>query len=246
MPAPESVAVEYLQHTGNTNPAAPVAELGVKPDLGMQLTTVTTPYVKIAALASVSMEALQEFEAFLQWVPRELQRAVIDCETNEVVNGSGTAPHMRGLLNTSGTLTRAIGSDTPVDCVRKAINDLRVGASFVTANLILMNPTTWQDLTLQKSTQGQYLLNPSDPNALGTLTTIFGCNVITNTYIAPGTAIVCDSNFIYAWTRRGLTVDMNAHGMRGQRGNRRNAQRVGLDRNPARINVCHIKNSAIR
>jgi hypothetical protein len=48
--------VEYLQHTGN-NPAAPVAELGVKPDLGLQLTTVTTHYTKIAALASVKAPA---------------------------------------------------------------------------------------------------------------------------------------------------------------------------------------------
>jgi hypothetical protein len=34
MPAPESIGVEYIQHTGNTNPAAAVAELGTKPDLG--------------------------------------------------------------------------------------------------------------------------------------------------------------------------------------------------------------------
>jgi hypothetical protein len=43
--APEARAVEYLQHTGNTNPAAAVAELGVNPDLGVELTTVTTPFV---------------------------------------------------------------------------------------------------------------------------------------------------------------------------------------------------------
>jgi hypothetical protein len=74
--APEARAVEYVQHTGNTNPAAAVAELGTKPDLGMELTTVTTPFVKIAALASVSTEALQDFSAFMQWVPLELQPGI--------------------------------------------------------------------------------------------------------------------------------------------------------------------------
>ncbi len=121
MTAPPARAVEYIQHTGNTNPAAVVAELGVKPDLGMQLTTVTTPFVKIAALASVSMEALQDFAAFTTWVPHEIQRALIEAETNWVINGSGT-----GLLNVSGVLTRSMGTDTPIDALRKAINDVRI------------------------------------------------------------------------------------------------------------------------
>ena len=56
--APEARAVEWLQHTGNTNPAAAVAELTQKPDLGMQLTTQTTPFTKIAALASFSTESI--------------------------------------------------------------------------------------------------------------------------------------------------------------------------------------------
>jgi hypothetical protein len=214
--APEATSVEYIQHTSNTNPASAVAELGTKPDLGMVLTTVTTPYVKIAALASVSMEALQDFGAFMQWVPQELQRAVIDAETNEVVNGSGSSPHMRGILNTGGSvLTRTIGADTPIDCIRKAINDIRVGSSFAKADLILTHPTTWADLTLQKSTTGQYLLNPDDPAALGDLNSIFGCKVITNAYVPAGTAIVADSQWSYAWTRHGLTIDINQYGSDG-------------------------------
>jgi hypothetical protein len=212
MPAPEARAVEYLQHTANTNPAAAVAELGVKPDLGLQLTSVSTSYIKIAALASISMEALDDFSAFMSWVPSELMNAIIDAETNQVVNGSGSGANMLGLLNTSGTLTRAIGSDTPIDCVRKAINDIRIGSSFAQASLALMHPTTWADLTLQKATTGQYLLDPENPARLGDLHNIFGCRVVTNTYIAPGTAVVCDPNWIYAWTRRGLTIDLNSHG----------------------------------
>ena len=210
--SPESRAIEYVQHTGNANPAAPVAELGTKPDIGLELTTVTTAFTKIAALASISMEALDDFSAFMSFVPAELMRAIVDAETNQVLNGTGSSPQMLGLLNTSGTLTRAIGSDTPIDCLRKAINDLRVGSSFVKANLVLTHPTTWSDLTLQKSTTGQYLLNPGDPNALGDLDNVFGCRVITNTSCPAGTAVVLDTQWVYAWTRRGLTIDVNAHG----------------------------------
>jgi hypothetical protein len=83
--APEARAVEYIQHTGNANPAAAVAELGTKPDLGLELTTVTTPFVKIAAIASASTEVLQDEKSFMKWIPAELQRALIDAETSQTV-----------------------------------------------------------------------------------------------------------------------------------------------------------------
>lgn len=75
----------FLQHSGNTNPAAAVGEGQPKPDLGMQLTEQTVKPVKIAALSSVSMEALQDYESFQNWIPLELTRALINAETAEVV-----------------------------------------------------------------------------------------------------------------------------------------------------------------
>jgi capsid protein len=105
----DSRSIEYLVHTGNTNPAAVVGELGTKPDLGMQLDTKTAVPVKIAALASVSMEALQDFCYFASWVPQALTRAVISTETQQLVLGTGTGglyPGMTGFIQTSQVLTR--------------------------------------------------------------------------------------------------------------------------------------------
>lgn len=76
-----------------------------------------------------------------------------------------------------------------------------------------MHPTTWADLQLQKSTTGLYLLDPTDPNAIGDLDNIFGVKVITNTYIPAGTAIVTDtSKSALAWTRHGLSLGINSWG----------------------------------
>ncbi len=213
--APEARAVEYMQHVSNTNPAAAVAELGVKPDLGPVFTTVTTPFVKIAALLSISMEATSDEKYFMEWLPRELQRAVTDAETDEVVNGSGSSPHMLGILNASGTLTRAQGSDTVIDAIRKSINDIRVGSSFTEANLILVNPGDWADIQLQKSTGGLYLLNPTDPNSIGNMTELFGCTIVQNTYVPSGTIVVLDKNWVYAWTRQSMFIDINQYGSDG-------------------------------
>jgi HK97 family phage major capsid protein len=211
--APSANSVAYLQHTGNANAAAPVAELGTKPDLGMAWTEKTVSFTKIAALASFSMEALQDFDHFLQIVPQELYAAVIDAETAQVATGNGTAPNMTGLINTSGVLTRAVGSDTNVDALRKAANDIRVGSSFGRANLVAMNPVTWAAVSLAKATTGAYLLNPNDPNAIGDLDNIFGIHVLTNTAIPAGKAIVADTTkAVISWTRMGLTLDINQYG----------------------------------
>ena len=210
MPGP---SVSYVQHTSNTNPAAAVAELGTKPDIGMQLTVKNVTPTKIAALASVSMEALDDYADFSRFVPAELTRALLDCETDQILNGNGVAPSMSGILATSGLLTRALGSDTKLDAIRKAINDIRIGSAFGVADLIVLHPTTWAALQLEKSSQGVYLLNPSDPNALGDLDNVFGVKVVATTKIAAGTALVLDaSQAVVAWTRMGLRTDVNYYG----------------------------------
>ena len=210
MPGP---SVSYVQHTGNTNAAAAVAELGTKPELGMNLTVRNVTPTKIAALATVSMEALQDFADFSRLVPVELARALTDSETDQILNGNGTAPNMTGILATSGLLTRAIGSDTRLDAIRKGINDIRVGSSFGVADLIVLHPSTWAQLQLEKSSQGVYLLNPNDPNAIGDIDNVFGVKVVTTTKLAVGTALIFDtSQAVVAWTRYGLTTDVNYYG----------------------------------
>lgn len=211
--APEASSVAWLQHIGNANPAAAVAELTAKPDLGMQLTEQSTKFTKIAALASFSTESIQDFSYFMQFVPAEMFRAARDARTNEVLNGSGSSPHMLGLLNTENTLTRAIGSDTPVDCLRKSFNDLRIGSAFAHADLVVLHPTTWAEIQLQKADNGLYLLNPIDPNSIGSLNDIFGVKVVTNTYCPAGTALVMDtSKAVLAWTRQSWSMEINQYG----------------------------------
>jgi HK97 family phage major capsid protein len=208
----ESQSVSYLQHTGNTNPAAPVAELTQKPDLGMQVESQTTTFTLIAALATFSRQLLDDFQDFYSFVPTEMYRAVIDAETNQLVNGSGTAPSMEGILATSGLLTRALGTDTVINALVKACNDLRVGSSYATADLIAMHPSTWTKVKTQTDTQGRYLLN-INASDVGAIDNVFGVPVLTNTKIPIGTGIVFDTTIaIKAWTRMALEMMTNPYG----------------------------------
>jgi HK97 family phage major capsid protein len=200
-----------MQHTGNTNPAAAVGEGQPKPDLGIQLTEQVVKPTKIAALASVSMEALQDYDSFAQWIPLELSRALVNQETAQIAAGSGTAPNMLGILNTSGILTRAMGTDTPIDALQLAFNDLRVGPAFATADLVALHPTRWNAVRRLKTTFDSYILSP-DPST-GQVESIFGVPIVVNTFIPAGTGLVFDtSQAVPAYTRRVLTMGVNQFG----------------------------------
>jgi HK97 family phage major capsid protein len=207
--APIGPGVEWVAHTGNANPASQVGELAVKPDLGLQLAVHTASWAKIAATATISMEIASDFDVFMKFVPNELFRAIVDAETNYFVN-NGTA----GLLNASGVLTRSVGSDTNIDAIAKAANDIRVGSAFGLADLVAMHPTTWDAVRLSKSTTGQYLLDPNDPASIGDINHVFNMRVVTNTYIPLGTAIVMDAKkAVIRWVRMGYTLETNSYGV---------------------------------
>jgi HK97 family phage major capsid protein len=154
----------------------------------MQLAEQIVVPKKIAALASVSMEALMDYQSFADWIPLELTRALINAETAQIVSGDGTGANMLGILNTSGLSTRAQGSDTPIDAIQKAFNDLRTGAAFGTADLVALHPTTWNAIRRQKTTFNSYILSP-DPSS-GQVESLFGVTVIVNTFIPAGTASI--------------------------------------------------------
>ncbi|OBH84387.1 hypothetical protein A5680_09660 [Mycobacterium sp. E2989] len=216
----DAPSIEYLVHTGNTNPAAVVAELDPKPDIGMQLDTATAVPVKIAALASVSMEALQDFSYFSSWVPQALTRAVINTETQQLVLGTGSGglyPGMTGFIQTAGVQTRSYngGEDTTgLDTLIRACNDIRVESTvYGEANLIATHPTTWDKLKRSKTTTDAFVLAPTDPTSIGALDNLFGVPVIVNTMIPEGTAVVLDTQLAARYfVRQALTLDLNPYG----------------------------------
>jgi Phage capsid family len=206
--APEASSVEYIRHTSNAGSAGVTAELAAKPALNMTLTTVTTSFTKIAALQTFSEEAISDFSTFMTFVPAALMSAVIDAETNWIVNTE--------LAGVSGVLTRSVGADSPLTAVRKAFNDIRTGAAFGKADLVLMHPSTLTNLQTQTTTGGLYVLAPNDPSSIADVDELWGAKVITNTYVPAGTAYVFDTaKSCLAWTRWGLRIDMNATGSDG-------------------------------
>lgn len=139
MPGPSAA---WLSHTANSAEVAAVAEGGTKGDIGPTITENQVKPQKIAGLVSTSLEAWQDTSAYGQaalssWLPQELTRSLINAESEFLLlattagsnsySGGPTNATFNGLLNVSGTLTRAVGSDTPLDAMNKAYIDVRTG-----------------------------------------------------------------------------------------------------------------------
>lgn len=203
-------SIEFISHTATTGAAAAVTAGTAKPEIGFTTIQTILPAVKIAGWCSVQDETLGDFGAFAQYLSMELQRALVDAENAQVLNGNGTAPNMLGISTTSGLLTRAVGTPTSpataLDVVEMAISDLRTGATFTTPDLLVLNPADWSKLRRVKDLQGRFLLN-SDPTQ-GESDSIWGIKVLPTTSMTAGTGLL--GNFAIgaqAFLRQGPTIE---------------------------------------
>lgn len=211
----DAPSIEFLAHTGDTNLPQPTVEGGIKTDMGQQWTTKSATPIKLAALASASMELTQDFSEFAGFLQRDLCNALFDTENQQLVSGAG-APGMTGLIATTGVLTRTFNgvSDTSgLDTIIQAFKDIRVGTAKGKADLVLLNPATWDFLRRTKTTTGAFVLSMMDPTSIGDLSTIFGVPVLESHWIPGGTAIVLDTNLAARYyVRQALTVETNPWG----------------------------------
>jgi HK97 family phage major capsid protein len=103
------------------------------------------------------------------------------------VNGNGTPPNLRGILNTSGILTQARGADAEHEAIYKAITAIRNQNSPFEPDAIVLHPLNFQTIRLAKDANGELLTAPvveSDPDRL------WGLPVVTTRAIAQGTGLV--------------------------------------------------------
>lgn len=148
----------YPKESSVTNAAAAVAEGGAKPGSDLNVVQVTEKLMKIATTLKVSDETLEDIPATQAYINGRLTLFVKLTEEDEILNGSGTAPHMRGILNRSGLQTavvQGVGTLPLPDYIYNQITNIRVNA-FVEPDAIVINPLDWQAIRLSKDGNNQY------------------------------------------------------------------------------------------
>lgn len=207
----------YPKESTVTNAAAAVAEGATKPASDLNVVQVTEKLTKIANTLKVSDETLEDIPASQSYVNGRLVLFVQLAEEDQLLNGSGTAPNMTGLLNRSGLQTAiATGGATGVTLIDGIFMQVTVirSTAFVEPDAIVINPVDWQTIRLTKDGNGQYYGggpftgaygNGGGPNPADML---WGLRVVVTPAIAAGTVLVGSWAMCAQLFRKGgLTVE---------------------------------------
>jgi HK97 family phage major capsid protein len=206
---------EYVQVTGKTNNAAGVAEAtstadptyaadtgtgavtvtpnaggGYKPESALTFAVVSSPVETIAHLMPITRRAAADAPQVRQMVDAFLLYGLAEEEEDQILNGNGTSPNLRGILNVSGIST--VGSaGTDIDAIVDAVRTIRADRRRPTA--VVVHPNDWYStgFLLAKDSQNRYLLG--DPRAsIDQLNTLWGLRVVVTEAMTENTALVGD------------------------------------------------------
>lgn len=196
---------------------ATVGEGGQKPQMH-----VTDPTWRTDALGEVAgwFKITDDMAEDLDYVVSEINStAIYDLQYKEEVqllNGNGTAPNLRGILNRSGVQTHAQGTDSVADAIFKAIGKVDTATGFA-ADGIVINPTDYEALRLGKDANDQYYGGgyfAGQYGAGGMLIhpPLWGLRTVVTSAIAAGTVLVGGFAPAKVFRKGGLKVEStNSH-----------------------------------
>lgn len=219
----QSDTFEYVRITGKTNNAAAVAEAtssgdpvidgtdivpvegaGNKPESDMTFAVVSTPVETIAHLMPITRRAAADAPQVRALVDAFLIQGLLEEREDQILNGNGTSPNLRGILQTVGIST--VGSaGTDIDAVVDAIRTIR--ADRRRPNAIVVHPNDWYSagFLLAKDTTNRYLLG--DPRAsIDQLNTLWGLQVVVTEAMTENTLLVGDFSQAVIADRQQATI----------------------------------------
>ena len=153
----DSNAIIYMKELAATNAAAAVAEGIAKPESALSFVQATDPVVKIATWIPATTEMLEDFPAMQSMIDARLRMFLTIAEEDQLLNGSGVAPNMRGIMNRLALAAAVVrGADSNADAIFKQISAIATNA-LIQPDAWVMNPLNWLTIQLTKNAAGNYL-----------------------------------------------------------------------------------------
>jgi HK97 family phage major capsid protein len=156
-----SGSIEYVQETGYTLNAAPVAETTQKPYSDLTFDLKTASVRTIAHLFKLSKQMIDDVDGLVSYLDLRGRTGLKIVEENQLLFGSGTGQNLLGLIPQATAFSSALrkAGDTRIDTIRHAI--LQVRRSEYRATGIVMHPDDLEALDLIRDAGGNYII--SDP-----------------------------------------------------------------------------------
>jgi len=198
-------AIVYMEETTFTNNAAEATEsTGSYGEAALALTERSSTVRKIAVFLPVTQEQLEDVEGIQSYLNNRLTFMLRQRLDGQIITGDGSAPNLGGILNTSGIQTFALAGDK-FDAIYEAAKRVRVTGR-AQPNVLVAHPNDWQDLRLQRTVDGLYVLG--NPNEAGP-SRIWGLNLVETDAITENKMLVGDfANHIQLFEKRGIEIDV--------------------------------------
>jgi len=199
-------AVPFMEETTRTHAAAEVAEGGTFAESTFAFTQRSTPVVKIGDSLPVTDEQLEDVALIESYVNGRLAFGVRQRLDQQCMIGNGTAPNLRGILNTAGIQTAARGANPVMDAIYIAIINIMLTGR-AQATHIVMHPRDFQRVRLTRTADGIYIYG--SPLEAGP-SRLWGLPVVLNDVLAEGTALIgaFEPTFITLFERRGIDIQV--------------------------------------
>ncbi|WP_298494518.1 phage major capsid protein [uncultured Maritimibacter sp.] len=165
----QSNVVQYVQETGFTNSAAPVAEGAKRPQSDVKLELKNANVATIGHFMKASREVLNDAPMLASMIDGRLRYGVDFKEEIQLLSGDGTGQNLSGLV-TNATAFSAPGSlvaGNLVDTLRFAALQVYL-AEFPSSGFVL-NPIDWAAIETLKDTVGNYIIGDPQSGATPTL-----------------------------------------------------------------------------
>ena len=202
-----SGVVEWVIEATNSLAPVEVAEGAAKPEGALTFTVASAALATIAVWIPITRQAAEDDAQLTGYLQGRMNYACEKRLDGQIVNGNGTAPNMRGILNTVGIQTQAVATDGMLIAVRKAITKAQVAG--YDPDGIVMHPVDWEGVELTRDTvSGQFLMT-KDPSSLAA-PRLWGLPVVPTVTIAAGTSLVgAFKEGATLWRKPGIRVLMS-------------------------------------
>jgi HK97 family phage major capsid protein len=202
----------YLQETVRIHAAAEVASGAQKPVSTYTVQRVDDTVRTIATISQPVNRFDLEDQALLdQYLQGSLAKAVQLRLDSQILNGNGTAPNLRGILNTAGIQAQAFATDV-LQTARKAKTLLYQQEIYDPAAMVyVMSPAQWEVVELAQLTTGAYIMQNAVNGAPVNLAAqrLWGSPVIVTDALSGNNAVLFAPQYTQLWERSGVQVDFS-------------------------------------
>ena len=196
--------IPYTKESGVFTDAAETAEGATKPEAGVTYTDDEAIARVIAGWMKLPKPALADVPALRGIIDQRLRYIVLRRLEAQIINGNGTAPNLRGILNTSGIGAVAYsGAELAADQILTGI--VNVLLADAVADGVLMHPTDWAAvLKVKAAGDGHYY--SGGPFSV-TPQVLWGVPLIPSPAVPAGMVLVGDFSIgVQLFVREGIQV----------------------------------------